>query len=297
MSIDRADRRLATAAPGHLYDDVSRASAAAVIRGYSTSFGWACRLLREPVRTRVRTIYALVRLADEIVDGPVGAADPRHAGRLLADLEEETYETLRSGYSTNLLVHAFAGTARECGIGRDLVAPFFSSMATDLTATTHSADSLSTYVFGSAEVVGLMCLRAFLADEADPATAYAALAPGARRLGAAFQKVNFLRDLAADHDELGRTYFPGLELERFGDAERDALLDDIDADLAAAAAAIAHLPASSRAAVRAAHGLFAALSRRLRATPAARIRRARVRVPGPVKARIVAVAALSGGRA
>ncbi|WP_127130275.1 squalene/phytoene synthase family protein [Georgenia sp. SYP-B2076] len=290
------DDRLAKPRSGDLYDDVARASAAVVIRGYSTSFTWACRLLREPVRTRVRTIYALVRLADEIVDGPAGVADPRRAGRLLTALEEETYAALDGGYSTNLLVHAFAGTARECGIGRDLVAPFFASMATDLTTATHTAGSLSTYVFGSAEVVGLMCLRAFLADEPAPA-AYDALAPAARRLGAAFQKVNFLRDLAADHDELGRTYFPGIDVEELRDAERDALLDDVDADLAAAAAGIPRLPASSRAAVRAAHDLFAALSRRLRRTPAAQIRRTRVRVPGPVKAGIVAAAVLTGGRA
>jgi phytoene synthase len=124
---------------------------------------------------------------------------------------------------------------------------------------------------------------------------YDRLAPGARRLGAAFQKVNFLRDLAEDHDTLSRCYFPGLDVARFSDADRDRILDDIDADLAAAALVIPELPASSRRAVRAAHAVFAELSARLRATPAAEVRRTRVRVPDPVKLRLVA-GALRDGR-
>jgi 15-cis-phytoene synthase len=141
-----------------------------------------------------------------------------------------------------------------------------------------------------------MCLRAFLSDGTATGRQeeYAELAPGARRLGAAFQKVNFLRDLCEDHDVLGRTYFPGLVIEQFDDRHRDVILADIDADLAAAAAVIPRLPVSSRRAVAAAHGLFAELSSRLAATPAARIREERVRVPTPVKARIVARALLGG---
>lgn len=272
------------------YDAVARASAAVVIRGYSTSFGWACRLLAEPVRTDVRSIYALVRVADEIVDTPDGRPATERA-RLLDALEEETYRAVHAGWSTNLLVHAFALTARRCGIGEDLIAPFFASMRTDLSVRAHDPRSLEQYVYGSAEVVGLMCLRAFLAGAPGRDAAYAALTPGARRLGAAFQKVNFLRDLAEDRDALGRAYFPGLDAAALTDAHRDALLDGIDADLAAAAAAIPRLPTSSRAAVRAAHDLFAALARRLRATPAREIARERVRVPDPVKAAIFLKAA------
>lgn len=288
----RAHRaRTSTATP--LYDRVATASAAVVIREYSTSFGWAARLLGEPVRTGVRSIYALVRIADEIVDNP----DPMpraHRAHLLTVLEEETHQALRTGYSTNLVVHAFALVARSSGIGAELVDPFFASMRADLTRSEHDADSLAEYVYGSAEVVGLMCLRVFLAGRAEPT--YAELSDGARRLGAAFQKVNFLRDLAADHDELGRTYFPGLDLGSFSDAHRDVLLDDIDADLAAAAAVIPRLPTSSRRAVRAAHGLFAELSRRLRATPAAEIKLRRVSVPAPAKVRVLVCAVVGAGR-
>jgi phytoene/squalene synthetase len=280
-------------APPRAYDDVAGQSAAVVIRHYSTSFALASRLLAEPVRAHVRNVYALVRIADEIVDShdlDLCAAD---RADLLARLHDDTRRALASGRSSNLVVHAFAGTARTCGIGTDLVDPFFNSMLTDLHVTTHDAASQQRYIYGSAEVVGLMCLRAFLSYEAG-GVGFAELAPGARRLGAAFQKVNFLRDLAEDCSVLGRSYFPGLVLDTFSDRERDLLLDDIDADLDAAAAVIPLLPRSSRLAVSVAHALFAELSRRLRATPAHRIRTERVRVPGAVKARLVLSALLDG---
>jgi 15-cis-phytoene synthase len=281
-------RPAAEAATGR-YDLVAQRSAGCVIAGYSTSFGWATRLLDEPVRTHVRSIYALVRIADETVDDPDPTFPAAERSRLLEDLAAETARAVAGARSTNLVVQAFALTARRCGIGPELIDPFFASMRADLTVSAHDDASLAEYVHGSAEVVGLMCLRVFLdGDEA----AYARLAPAASALGAAFQKVNFLRDLAEDHDELGRTYFPGLEVEDFGDAERDRLLDDIDADLARAATAIPHLPTSSRRAVAAAHGLYSALSRKLRATPAQQIRHARVRVPDHEKAMIVARAVL-----
>jgi 15-cis-phytoene synthase len=273
------------------YDRVAQASAATVISGYSTSFGWACRLLAEPVRSDVRSIYALVRVADEIVDDPDPVLTPALRRVLLDGLEEETLRALESGRSANLVVHAFAGVARHHGLDESLVRPFFASMRADLTRSTHTGQSLADYVYGSAEVVGLMCLKVFTGG--DPSV-YGRLAPAARSLGSAFQKVNFLRDLADDHDVLGRTYFPGLDLEQFSDAHRDELLDGIDADLAVAAAAIPELPAASRKAVQAAHGFFTALSRRLRRTPAVEIRRRRVRVPDREKAMIL-VRSLAGG--
>ena len=277
---------------GTRYDHASQRSAGTVIQEYSTSFGWASRLLHEPVRTHVRSLYALVRIADEIVDDP--ALDLADEGRLqmLEALEQETAQAIAQGRSTNLVVHAFALAAREHGIGQELIGPFFASMRADLEIATHDEASLAEYVHGSAEVVGLMCLRVFVAgDDAQ----YERLREPARALGSAFQKVNFLRDLAEDHDQLGRSYFPGLDPEDFDDAQRDVLLDEIDAELEFARTAIGQLPASSRSAVAAAHGLYRALSERLRATPAARIREARVRVPDHHKARILAQV-LIGGR-
>jgi phytoene synthase len=277
------------------YDEVSEASAAIVIRAYSSSFGMASRLLAEPVRTRVCNIYALVRVADEIVDNPDPEVGRDARARMLTGLEEEVRHGLASGHSANLVVHAFVRTATDCGIGDDLVAPFFGSMRTDLDTTAHTPESFDRYVYGSAEVVGLMCLRVFLADEPDRHRRYDELADGARKLGAAFQKVNFVRDLAEDHDLLGRSYFPGLDASSFCDADRDRLLDDVDADLAVAATAVPRLPRSSRRAVRAAHATFAELSARLRATPAEEIRRRRVSVPTPAKARLLARALLRDG--
>lgn len=272
------------------YDAVSEGSAAAVIRAFSSSFGLASRLLAEPVRTEVRNIYALVRVADEIVDhvDPGLGLEPR--ARMLAWLHDDVRHALRHGYSANLVVHAFAQTAIRSGIADDLVDPFFASMGMDLETSVHTRESFDRYVYGSAEVVGLMCLRVFLAEEgaAGRSGRYDRLTPGARRLGAAFQKLNFLRDLAEDHDNLGRSYFPGLDVQRFCDADRDRILDDIAADLAAAAGVIPALPASSRRAVGVAHATFADLAARLRATPAAEIRRTRVRVPHSVKIRIAA---------
>jgi phytoene/squalene synthetase len=280
-------RAPAAPTPADQYDDLATASAQLVIRRYSTSFGVASRFLDEPVRTHVRNIYALVRVADELVDAPRPGADDVEQRALLDALEQETLAAMARGHSANLVVHAFARTARTCRIEPDLVTPFFASMRTDLLRTEHDPASFATYVYGSAEVVGLMCLRAFVAELPDADAAYERLAPGARRLGAAFQKVNFLRDLAADHDGLGRSYFPGVDPARLTAAQRDALLDDVDDDLAAAAVAIRDLPDGSRVAVRLAHALFAELSARIRRAPVDQVRTERIRVPGPAKLRVL----------
>lgn len=274
--------------PADLYDAVAADSARLVIRRYSTSFGLACRLLAEPIRTHVRNVYALVRIADELVDAPRPGAREEERRMLLDGLKAETLAAMTRGHSANLVVHAFARTAAACHIGPDLLVPFFASMRTDLTRLEHDQASFDAYVYGSAEVVGLMCLKAFLIEDPEPQASYDALAPGARRLGAAFQKLNFLRDLAADHRALGRCYFPDLDPSRLTAGRRDELLDDIDADLRAAAAALPGLPPSSQRAVRVAYALFTELSRRLRHTPAERIRRERVRVPAATKAQVVA---------
>ena len=273
-----------------LYDRVAEETASIVIHRYSTSFGLASRLLGAGVRQHVENIYALVRVADEIVDG--GAqVDTLDAARSLNDLEAETESAMAIGFSSNLVVHAFALTAREVGFGTELTAPFFESMRMDLSQKEHDRESFERYVYGSAEVVGLMCLRAFLLGE--PAGDPQRFETGARALGAAFQKVNFLRDLAADFETLGRSYFPDVAVDSFDEATKVRLLDDIDADLAVSAAIVPDLPASSRRAVALAQSLFAELSARLRATPATQLVRARVRVPNPVKARLALAAALN----
>ncbi len=277
-----------------LYLSVAEQTAGLVIRRYSTSFGLAARLLGTAVRQPVENIYALVRVADEIVDGGAEEAglDPLIAARLLNEFEAETGRAIDEGYSANLVVHAFAATARAAGFGAELTTPFFESMRMDLTATEHDPASFERYVYGSAEVVGLMCLRVFLRDTDRSYTdaELATLESGARALGSAFQKVNFLRDLAADVEKLGRSYFPGIDVSDFRDAQKNVLLDDIDRELAVAGRSVPLLPTSSRRAVATAQGLFAELSRRLRQTPAASLLTTRVRVPDPVKLRIAAAA-------
>ncbi len=277
-----------------LYDRVAMEASSVVIRRYSTSFGLASRLLAQPVRQHVENIYALVRLADEVVDGVAASAalDKDEIARRIDALEHETGVAMSCGYSTNLVVHAFGWTARHVGIGQDLTAPFFRSMRADISETRHTPESFDDYVYGSAEVVGLMCLAAFLRDTPVSDAQRAVLVDGARHLGAAFQKINFLRDLAADFGTLGRSYFPGIDVETFTEAEKERILADIDDDLRIARASLPGLPDSSRRAVVLAQGLFEELSDRLSATPAAVLARTRVRVPNPVKARIAAGAAL-----
>jgi 15-cis-phytoene synthase len=279
-----------------LYDRVAEEVASVVIRQYSTSFSLASKLLGTDARQHVENIYALVRVADEVVDGPATEAglDTVLAGRALNELERETEQAMDTGFSANLVVHAFALTAREVGFGTELTEPFFDSMRADLSEKQHDQASFEKYVYGSAEVVGLMCLAAFLKGHDLDEEKSERMRRGARALGAAFQKVNFLRDLGTDFASLGRSYFPGIRVDSFTEAEKHRLLDDIDADLAVSAAVVPQLPASSRRAVALAQSLFAELSVRLRATPASQLVSTRVRVPNPVKARLALVASLGG---
>ena len=278
-----------------LYDSVSESVASLIIRRYSTSFGLAARLLGKSVRQDVENIYGLVRLADEIVDGVAAYAgvDEKEIRRLLDDLETETEAAIDRGYSTNLVVHAFALTARSTGITAELTRPFFESMRVDITEVQHTPESFDLYVYGSAEVVGLMCLKAFLKGVPVTPEQDERFIKGACKLGAAFQKVNFLRDLSADVDGLGRSYFPGLDIATFSEADKKRLVEDIDADLAVSAAIIPDLPKSSRKAVALAQNLFAELNRRINRIPADQLIRTRVSVPNLVKARLL-LSALMG---
>lgn len=280
-------------APLPLYTRTAAAAAGQVIGRYSTSFSWACRTLPRECRRDISSIYALVRVADEVVDGTASAAGlatgPVRAA--LDELETEVERGLTSGFSTNLVVHAFADVARRHGFGRELTAPFFASMRADLDVSEHDPESLETYIYGSAEVIGLMCLEVFMdlpGTRAETPEQREMLRASARRLGSAFQKVNFLRDLGADHDQLGRTYFPDMDPTALGEAEKNELLADLHADLAAAVPGILALDRRARRAVLLAHGLFHELARRIAAVPAATLTQQRISVPTAVKTRIAA---------
>ncbi len=265
-----------------LYSIAAHRASKEVIYSYSTSFGMATRLLSKDVRHHVENIYALVRVADEIVDG--SAAEAKAKGAELdpeAELnafEQETYRAMQLGFSTNLIIHAFAVTAREVGISKDIVEPFFYSMRQDLTETEHDQKSFDTYVYGSAEVVGLMCLAAFVHGGSYTKDEKVALVKGARALGSAFQKVNFLRDLSADFKRLGRSYFPNVNVSNFDEETKARLVKDINADLAISAQSLPLLPRSARPAVTAAQLLFTELNSKIGNTEAKKLIETRISV-------------------
>lgn len=292
--------RLAPGSSLALFTRTAEVVSETVIDAYSTSFGLATRLLGKRHRHHVRNIYALVRVADEIVDGvahQAGLTVDEQKGAL-ERYEAETHRALRTGYSSDLVVHAFARTARDAGIDETLIRPFFDSMRSDLMNDSDrpvfGRAAHAAYVHGSAEVVGLMCLRVFTRGCTLGEAERLRLEHGARQLGAAFQNVNFLRDFGDDTTRLGRNYL--------GDG--DALTPDdlrfwvaeIRGQLTDAGETIPLLPHDARAAVRSALALFANLTDRIARTPADELIRTRIRVPGPVKAALVSSAILQTWR-
>ncbi len=261
------------------YDRTAYRIAHEVLAAYSTSFGLGTRLLGRVARAHIEAVYALVRIADEIVDTRRGD----DAGEMLAELRAQVDRALRIAWSSNPVVHAFAHTARRVGITDAEVGPFFDSMAMDLEVSAHDRASYERYVYGSAEVVGVMCLRVFLNADRAPGTPVvepgAAALGGARALGAAFQKINFLRDLAADRRELGRSYFPDVTPENLDADALDAIVTEIGADLAVARAALGYLPGRARSAVAATLALYERLLAVLADTPPEEIMDRRVRIP------------------
>ncbi|MBD8078825.1 squalene/phytoene synthase family protein [Cellulosimicrobium arenosum] len=290
-----------------LYDRTAELASRVVLSGYSTSFGLGTRLLDPRTRTAIEAVYGLVRVADEVVDTRRGDG----AGVLLDELEQETARALDRGWSTNLVVHSFARTARRCGVGHAEIDPFFASMRADLSVQVHDRASYETYVYGSAEVVGLMCLAVFLnarRTAREPLrTADERTTHGARALGAAFQKINFLRDLRTDYGELGRCYLPGVDPERLERKDVEAVLTEVRADLDAARAALPGLPVRPRLAVRSTLEVYENLLGRLGRiglTSPQELLDRRVRVPDPLKlalaaravARQVSQSAVDAGR-
>ena len=251
-----------------LYTLAAHRASKEVIYSYSTSFGAATKLLPKNLRHHIENVYAMVRVADEIVDGSALEAGVKDPEAELNAFEAETYKAMATGFSTNLILHSFAISAREVGISKDIVEPFFYSMRQDLTETEHNQASFEKYVYGSAEVVGLMCLAAFVQGQSYTQEQKKQLVLGARALGSAFQKVNFLRDLQADFKRLGRSYFPGVNVGSFDEATKQRLVADIDKDLAVSSAALPLLPRSARVAVTAAQMLFAELNRKIGNTSA-----------------------------
>lgn len=280
------------------YNVMSRRSAHQVIATYSTSFSLATGLLGSRVRKDIRNLYAVVRIADEIVDGAAAEAgcSREEITQLLDDYEQVVLQAPSRSFHTDPVLHAYADTARRCNFDPEQLRAFFTSMRRDLHQNSYDPGDFQDYVYGSAEVIGLLCLDIFLVGKSVSPAQRRDLQEGARALGAAFQKVNFLRDLAEDSEDLGRTYFPELEDRVLDEPTKDRLLDDIDADLAAARKVIPLLPLSARAGVLAATDLFGELSRRLRVTPAITITTTRASVPRATKLGILARAVANAPR-
>lgn len=255
-----------------LYTDVSQDINRMITRRYSSSFGLSSTLFPTKMRRHIYAIYGLVRIADEVVDTYRGP----QAAQILDELEHDTYRALRLGYSANPVVHAFCVTARQFGIQRSIIAAFFASMRMDLKPFTNSRGNYTTYIYGSAEAVGLMCLAVFVNGDK---TAYAQLRDGACALGAAYQKINFLRDLAADSNELRRWYFPDSSYETFDNNDKQVITDEIDRDITNARTALAQLPTSSRRAVQLSLDYYDGLLAALKRADANDLKQRRLRLP------------------
>ena len=264
-----------------LFDDTSIAMSRKLALNYSTSFSLGIRLLSKDSRWAVFSIYGLVRVADEIVDTFHGY----NKEKMLLDFKAQTYQAMEDGISTNPVLHAFQLAANQFGIGKDLIEPFFQSMEEDLDTSAHSAESYSEYIYGSAEVVGLMCLKVFCnGGDAE----YNHLVPFARSLGAAFQKVNFLRDIRSDVDERGRVYFPGVDFNHFTDADKYEIIQDVKKDFSHAYKGIVQLPVGCRLGVYTAYIYYLKLLEKIERTTAVDILESRIRIPNSQKIALLA---------
>ena len=242
---------------------------------YSTSFSLGVRVLDKEFRKPIYAIYGFVRFADEIVDTFHG----HDQKELFEKFKKETHEALDKGISSNPILHSFQWAVNTYGIERDLIDSFLESMEMDLYKTEYSEKGFKKYVYGSAEVVGLMCLRVF----SIPQNGYTDLVPFARKLGEAFQKVNFLRDLKADYIERGRTYFPDVDFENFDNETKKKIEDDIQADFDEAYIGIKMLDPRARLGVYLAYVYYLQLFKKIKHTDASRIVERRYRVSDRMK--------------
>lgn len=252
-----------------------------VTKAYSTSFYAGIRCLDRKIRKDVHAIYGLVRFADEIVDTFHGYDKEI----LLREFRQATFDAIERKISLNPILHSFQETVNEYRIDHALIEQFFDSMQMDLQPVHYTKESYDLYILGSAEVVGLMCLKIFVyGDEAE----YQRLKPAAMKLGSAFQKINFLRDLRSDFNDLGRTYFPDIDTQNITPEEKKQIEAEIDAEFKEAYAGIIQLPKSSRFGVYVSYVYYTKLLRKIKRKSANDLLSGRIRVPNNVKAMLFA---------
>lgn len=259
-----------------LFDQISLKTSSLITKKYSTSFSLGIRFLHKRFHDPIYAIYGYVRVADEIVD-TFHDFDKR---KLLEKFRRDTYEAIETGISTNPVLNAYQWVVRTYNIPMELTDTFLDSMEMDLGDVEYDQETYEKYILGSAEVVGLMCLKVFVdGDE----KMYADLKPYAMKLGSAFQKINFLRDLKADYKELGRTYFPGVDFDKFDNGVKAQLEADIAEDFKLGYYGIKNLPKASRFGVYVAYIYYARLLNKIQQTPADSIMNTRIRIPNRKK--------------
>ena len=264
------------------YDIVSYDCSKLVTQRYSTSFSLGTRLLSNSIRVHIYNIYGFVRFADEIVD----SFHEFNKVDLLNRFEEDLMHAISNKISLNPILNSFQFTVNEKKIDIELIKAFLKSMRMDLTKNNYKTKKeYNEYIYGSADVVGLMCLKVFVDGDNSK---YEKLKPYAMSLGSAFQKVNFLRDLNADFKNLDRTYFPNLNLSNFDEESKINIINEIEKDFNHALKGIFMLPESSRLGVYTAYKYYRKLLIKLKNTPSVKIQSARIRVPNYQKMGVLA---------
>jgi len=266
-----------------LFDQVSNNCSSLVTKKYSTSFSLAVKMLSPKIRTAIYNIYGFVRFADEIVDS-FHAYDKE---KLMNKFEADYYEALEDGISLNPILNAFQKTVFQYQISDDLVQAFLKSMKADLYKTEYTTkEEYDSYIYGSADVVGLMCLRVFVNGDTEK---YNELKDAAMRLGSAFQKVNFLRDLKDDIDNLNRYYFPNVDLRALNNESKNHIINEIEEDFEVAfKEGILKLPVEAKFGVYIAYRYYRKLLNKLKNTPSSKILETRVRISNPMKINLLA---------
>lgn len=263
----------------HFFDTVGHEMSMLTTKRYSTSFSLGISFLAKDLHKPIYGIYGFVRFADEIVD----SFHDYDKSALLADFTRQTYEAIETGISLNPILNSFQWSVNTYKIPLELVTTFLKSMEMDLNKTAYDQSKYEEYILGSAEVVGLMCLKVFVRGDENE---YQRLKSSAMKLGSAFQKINFLRDLRADFHELGRTYFPGVALEDFNCTIKKQIEKDIAADFAAGYEGIKQLPKDARFGVYMAYIYYYKLFCKIQKLEAKVILNERIRIPNNKKYRL-----------
>ncbi|SDE43066.1 Phytoene/squalene synthetase [Mucilaginibacter pineti] len=255
----------------NLYDETCFECSKLITNKYSTSFSLGIKAFDISFRYPIYAIYGFVRYADEIVD----TFHDHDKQQLISNFRTETFGAIKNKISLNPVIHSFQQIVNKYAIDHELIDAFLRSMEMDLDKKAYCDDSYKVYIYGSAEVIGLMCLRVFTDNDDN---LYQALLPQARSLGAAFQKVNFLRDVKADFEDRGRIYFPGVDFNNFTEQDKRQIEADIKADFNDAFEGIKRLPQGTRLGVYIAYVYYLQLFKKISYTPASVILQKRIRI-------------------